>query len=159
MFLKLFKSHCLSINVMSLQVWCYECDEYVEGWDVLDFIRGGDEDEEIDVVNVPNPMNGRMSISSGSGEFKSSSISQCIHIIMEIFVIKSRPFSVGLYNSGNSCFINAALQILLNCPTLVGFFRENCASFVVNRERTHPPQPSISDQFMALIGAIKSPEW
>ena len=68
---------------------------------------------------------------------------------------------MGLYNSGNSCFINAALQILLNCPALVGFFHENCKSFVVNRVKTgqNMNQPSISEAFMALIDAVNAPEW
>lgn len=67
---------------------------------------------------------------------------------------------VGLYNSGNSCFINAALQILLNCPILIGFFRENCRTFVTERDRTgvSPNQPSVADHFMALVEAVNNPE-
>lgn len=65
---------------------------------------------------------------------------------------------VGLYNTGNSCFINAALQILLNCPTLIGFFQENCQRFVVNRDRSGQ-EPSIADQFMSLMEAVNNPEW
>ena len=72
-----------------------------------------------------------------------------------------RFYLVGLYNSGNSCFINAALQILLNCPTLVGFFHDHCKSFVVNRDKSgqNSNQPSVSEHFMALIDAVNSPEW
>jgi ubiquitin C-terminal hydrolase len=70
-------------------------------------------------------------------------------------------YIVGLYNSGNSCFINAALQILLNCPTILGFFKDNCKSFVINRDKSghNPNQPSISDQFMTLVEAVNNPEW
>jgi len=31
---------------MSLQVWCYECDEYVEGWDLLGHLK-----EKLDEIN------------------------------------------------------------------------------------------------------------
>lgn len=34
---------------MSLEVWCYECDEYVEGWDLLDQMRTKFEDSELDL--------------------------------------------------------------------------------------------------------------
>ncbi len=49
---------------MSLRVWCYECDEFVEGWDVLESVRDEEGDEDVTVnVNM-----------KGSAEFKSSSI-------------------------------------------------------------------------------------
>ena len=31
---------------MSLQVWCYECDEYVEGWDLLGLLK-----KKLDEIN------------------------------------------------------------------------------------------------------------
>lgn len=116
---------------MSLQVWCYECDEYVEGWGLIQGICAKAEAEEAKVSRKPSTR------STGKGKTN----------------------AVGLYNSGNSCFINAALQILLNCPTLTGFFRDHCQSFVVNREKTNPPQPSIAENFMMLVEAVGSPEW
>ena len=118
---------------MSVQVWCYECDNYVEGWGLIEEI--GDE-----------------SASDEAGPSKG-------HVTSNAVRVSKNKGSVGLYNSGNSCFINAALQILLNCPTLRGFFRENCQSFVVNREQGHPPQPSIAEHFMMLTEAVSSSEW
>lgn len=144
----------MSVNVRSLQVWCYECDEYVEGWDLLDYVK-----EKLDEVasaflidNVRT--NGFKSRNSGAGKL--------MHCILYSFILPwSLAFLVGLYNSGNSCFINAALQILLNCPTLLGFFHDNCKSFVVNRDRSgqNLNQPSVSEHFMALIDAVNNPEW
>lgn len=113
---------------MSAQVWCYECDKYVEGWDLIE--------EMCEKIASSMEAEGRRSRSRSA----------------------MNKGAVGLYNSGNSCFINAALQILLNCPTLRGFFHENCSNFVVNREKSHPPQPSISEHFMMLVDAVSSPE-
>lgn len=52
---------------MSLQVWCYECDDYVEGWDVLESIQ--DNESEEDILDVPADVS-----MNGSVEFKSSNI-------------------------------------------------------------------------------------
>lgn len=41
------------MNVISLQVWCYECDEYVEGWDVIEQIRG-EFDGMLDIEGTEN---------------------------------------------------------------------------------------------------------
>lgn len=61
---------------MSLQVWCYECDEYVEGWDLLDQINEKldevDCDIEIEIENTPTNINGFKSRSSGAGNKKMS---------------------------------------------------------------------------------------
>ena len=124
------------MNVMSMQVWCYECDEYVEGWGLIEEIcEKASHEAEAEQATLNQRGNGHSSRSS-----------------------RNRG-AVGLYNSGNSCFINAALQILLNCPTLTGFFREFCQSFVVNREKLNPPQPSIAEHFMMLAEAVGNPEW
>lgn len=138
---------------MSLQVWCYECDEYVEGWELLDQIKEKldelDFDIEIKIENTPTNSNRFKSRNSGTGN-KNVKYNNYDNLII-----------VGLYNSGNSCFINAALQILLNCPSLMGFFHDNCKSFVVSRDKSGQSsnQPSISEQFMSLIDAVHNPEW
>jgi hypothetical protein len=54
---------------MSIQVWCYECDEYVEGWELLDQFKEKlteiDGDLEIDIENTPT--NGFKSRITGAG--------------------------------------------------------------------------------------------
>jgi hypothetical protein len=64
---------------MSIQVWCYECDEYVEGWELLDQFKeklseidgsasaviSGPMDLEIDIENTPT--NGFKSRITGAG--------------------------------------------------------------------------------------------
>lgn len=56
---------------MSLQVWCYECDEYVEGWELLDQIAEKldevDCDIEIEIENTPAKCNGFKSRNTGAG--------------------------------------------------------------------------------------------
>ena len=76
-------------------------------------------------------------------------------------------YVVGLYNTGNSCFINAALQILLNCPTLMQFFGEQCREFIgldvsesgsAMGQRSSTQQPNISENFLGLVQAISGPD-
>jgi hypothetical protein len=54
---------------MSIQVWCYECDDYVEGWELLDQFKEKlteiDGDLEIDIENTPT--NGFKSRITGAG--------------------------------------------------------------------------------------------
>lgn len=115
---------------MSLQVWCYECDVYVDGgWGLIDEIKEKLNDTVVEEVTTRT---------------QNKSI---------------QKNGVGLYNTGNSCFINSALQILLNCPVISGYFRDSCHHFVLNREKLHPPQPSLSEQFLILFEAVNNPEW
>lgn len=142
----------MSINVGSLQVWCYECDEYIEGWDLLNDLKEKLDEQDSDPEIENNPKR-----TFGAGKLKTNTKTNNKNVVL-IFTLS---LLVGLYNSGNSCFINAALQILLNCPTLLGFFHDQCKSFVLNRDKSghNSNQPSISEHFMALVDAVNNPEW
>jgi ubiquitin carboxyl-terminal hydrolase 4/11/15 len=59
-----------------------------------------------------------------------------------------RASLAGLYNLGNSCFINAALQMLLNFPAITAFFRL-CHSHVLSRDGR-----PVATQFMSLVDAV-----
>lgn len=49
---------------MSLQVWCYDCDEYVEGWEVLDRLKEEFE-EDLEFESKENIFKSR---NSGAGK-------------------------------------------------------------------------------------------
>lgn len=62
---------------MSLQVWCYECDKFVEGWDIIDYIQS-----QTDVsADVNMSMSGSVDfISSNSGAGKQSNSTSTVSL-------------------------------------------------------------------------------
>lgn len=54
---------------MSLQVWCYECDDYVEGWELMEQVKNIFEDSGSDLeIEIDNTeIKGFKSKSSGAG--------------------------------------------------------------------------------------------
>lgn len=138
--------HELSLNLDSLQVWCYACDEYVSAceWEVLEKIQEYFETKEL-------PMGSSASL---TGSLNSSGSDSGSSMLSEYSFSNKR---VGLYNLGNSCFINAALQILLNCPNVSGYFR-NCHQFLQYRvkenQSNNSSNNSVAVQFLHLSELI-----
>lgn len=54
----------------------------------------------------------------------------------------------GLQNLGNTCYMNAALQVMLNCPSIRGYFSK-CSQFILNR-----PSRDISGAFLELCDSV-----
>ena len=98
-------SHCLMLNTTSFSCWCYECDEDVYPDDFENFLSENHQ-HEVESPKATIPASGRL---PGPGTFYNSAS------------ISHPQILVGLENIGNSCYINAALQILLNWYPLIVF--------------------------------------
>lgn len=59
-------------------------------------------------------------------------------VIQKGFVrgVPSTPGSVGLANLGNTCYLNAILQCMLQCPLLVNYFLRN--EFMQHLNKSNP---------------------
>jgi ubiquitin C-terminal hydrolase len=68
----------------------------------------------------------------------------CIHEFSS-FTPMLRMSTNGLYNLGNTCYLNAAVQALSNVPSIAAFFMD-CPGLL---ERT--PARSLSRKFAALV--------
>lgn len=104
-------SHCVFLEANTYQCWCYECDDLIcpPLFGALESYNSN-RDDAVTISSSTSSMSKRRGL-------RASSLLQL-------------PLGVvGLYNLGNSCYMNAAIQALLNCPSIMGYFRD-CAAFV-----------------------------
>ncbi|XP_004640509.1 ubiquitin carboxyl-terminal hydrolase 20 [Octodon degus] len=124
------KKHSLTVNLTTFRVWCYACEREV----FLDQRLAAPPEQG----SVPpcHPLKAVPIAVADEGESES-----------EEDDLKPRGLT-GMKNLGNSCYMNAALQALSNCPPLTQFFLE-CGGLVRTDKK-----PALCKSYQKLVSEV-----
>ncbi|XP_064649642.1 ubiquitin carboxyl-terminal hydrolase 20-like [Lineus longissimus] len=125
--------HCVTLNLTTQRIWCYTCEtEVFPGRNNPPFVI---KDNHM-LASESSPLRGRVTISQHHHEESDTDD--------EDENKKPRGLT-GLNNIGNTCYMNAALQALSNCPPLTQFFLD-CPGFVRTDHK-----PMLSKSYLKLM--------
>uniref|UniRef100_A0A3B4DC80 Ubiquitin carboxyl-terminal hydrolase n=1 Tax=Pygocentrus nattereri TaxID=42514 RepID=A0A3B4DC80_PYGNA len=123
------KKHNLTVNLTTFRVWCYVCEREV-------FL------EQRPVVSDSSPR-------SACHPLKAVPIAVADEEGSESEEDELKPRGLtGMKNIGNSCYMNAALQALSNCPPLTQFFLD-CSGLVRTDKK-----PALCKSYQKLISEL-----
>uniref|UniRef100_A0A4W3J8F8 Ubiquitin carboxyl-terminal hydrolase n=1 Tax=Callorhinchus milii TaxID=7868 RepID=A0A4W3J8F8_CALMI len=127
------KKHNLTVNLTTFRVWCYACEKevFLEQRPVTP--------NQAQASRLTDQVPGECSVPiavADEGESES-----------EDDELKPRGLT-GMKNIGNSCYMNAALQALSNCPPLTQFFLE-CGGLVRTDKK-----PALCKSYQKLISEL-----
>lgn len=135
------KKHSLTVNLTTFRIWCYVCEREV----FLDHRpplapaaahHCSATEQEASAHTVSHPLRG-VPIAVAEEECSESEEDE----------LKPRGLT-GMKNIGNSCYMNAALQALSNCPPLTQFFLD-CGGLVRTDKK-----PALCKSYQKLISEL-----
>uniref|UniRef100_W5KZ08 Ubiquitin carboxyl-terminal hydrolase n=1 Tax=Astyanax mexicanus TaxID=7994 RepID=W5KZ08_ASTMX len=135
------KKHNLTVNLTTFRVWCYVCEREV-------FL------EQQPVVPVAGthrykPLDQDALLQSACHPLKAVPIAVADEEGSESEEDELKPRGLtGMKNIGNSCYMNAALQALSNCPPLTQFFLD-CSGLVRTDKK-----PALCKSYQKLISEL-----
>uniref|UniRef100_A0A8C4NXG5 Ubiquitin carboxyl-terminal hydrolase n=1 Tax=Dicentrarchus labrax TaxID=13489 RepID=A0A8C4NXG5_DICLA len=124
------KKHNLTVNLTTFRIWCYVCERevFLEHRPAL-----------VPVPAAPHHCKATEQVQYGLSPFSHS---------MDLNRKTRRASLTGMKNIGNSCYMNAALQALSNCPPLTQFFLD-CSGLVRTDKK-----PALCKSYQKLISEL-----